>query len=177
MSEVLRTNLERLLAAAGLSLRAAARQTGLDERTLRGILHDRKRPHPQTLHRLAEGLGVSVDELMLEPIAARYRCFDRQTNPAVEAALQEEPQLFVGWTEAEFDELSSHFGAGGALTPAGVRRVAQHLNRKRLLHRKLDLLLESTHAEIVGRILDAMHDEVAICGDDGAESAPVRAKE
>jgi transcriptional regulator with XRE-family HTH domain len=159
-----RENLLRLMAAGGLSLRGAARQTGLDERTIRGITTGNHKPHADTLHRLAEGLGVKVDEFFLDPARLLYRRFDRRTNPLVAEVLEEQPELFDGWTEADFDELHSRVGAGGALTAEGTRAAVQQMNRKRDLHGKLDLLLESSHAELAAEILDVLYEKVVISG-------------
>ena len=155
MSAHARENLARLMAAQGLSLRAAAAQTGLDERTLRGILAGRKKPHARTLNRLAEGLGVKVDEFFVDPSQLVYRRFDRHTNPLVEEVLEARPELFADWSEADFDELHSRVGAGGALTREGAVAAVERMNRKRDLHDKLDLLLESTHAQLAGQIVEA----------------------
>ena len=154
-------NLRRLLSAQRLSVAALAERSGLDPRTIRRLLRDAQRPHEQTVQQLAAALGVEADELFLAPEQLRYRRFDRQTNPLVEEAIKLRPALFADWTDAEFAELSSRFGAGGALTLDGALRAAEQMNRKRELHHKLDLLLESSHAALIGRIVDAMHDEVA----------------
>ena len=113
MSDHTRENLLRLMAAGGWSVRRVAERTGLDERTIRGILSGGNKPHPQTLHRLAEGLGVKVDEFFVDPAQLLYRRFDRQTNPVVAEVIETHGELFDGWTEADFDELHSRVGTGG----------------------------------------------------------------
>jgi transcriptional regulator with XRE-family HTH domain len=120
MPDHARENLLRLMAGGGLSIRGVAERTGLDERTIRGILSAGAKPHAQTLHRLAEGLGVKVDEFFVDPAQLLYRRFDRQTNPVVAEVLEGHGELFDGWTEADFDELHSRVGAGGALTVEGT---------------------------------------------------------
>jgi transcriptional regulator with XRE-family HTH domain len=80
MSDRTHENLLRLMAAGGLSVRRVAEQTGLDERTIRGILNGGNKPHAQTLHRLAEGLAVNIDEFFVDPAQLLYRRFDRQTR-------------------------------------------------------------------------------------------------
>jgi transcriptional regulator with XRE-family HTH domain len=160
MSAHAHENLARLMAVQGLSIRAAAEQTGLDERTIRGILAGSNKPHARTLHRLAEGLGVKVDEFFVDPSQLVYRRFDRQTNPLVEEVLEARPELFADWSEADFAELLSRVGAGGALTREGAVAAVERMNRKRDLHDKLDLLLESTHAQLAGQILEALYEEV-----------------
>ena len=162
MSDHARENLLRLMAAGGWSVRRVADQTGLDERTIRGILSGGNKPHPQTLHRLADGLGVKVDEFFVDPAQLLYRRFDRQTNPVVAEVLETHGKLFEGWTEADFDELHSRVGTGGALTVEGTLKAVGQMNHKRELHEKLDLLLESSHAEVAAGILNVLYEKVVV---------------
>ena len=106
--------------ARQLSLGDVSERTGVDPRTIRGITSGAHRPHPRTLHRLAQGLGVSVDEFFLDPARLIYRRFDRQTNPLAAELIEEQGELFEGWRQCDFDELHSRVGAGGALTRAGA---------------------------------------------------------
>ncbi len=162
MSIYARENLLRLMAARGLTLCGVAEQTGLHVRTIRGILHGDKKPHAQTLHQLAEGLGVAIEELFVDPAQLIYRRFDRRTNPLVAGVIEDHKELFRGWTEADFDELHSRVGAGGALTADGALVAVRQMNRKRELHDKLDLLLESSHAEVAAGILNVLYEKVVI---------------
>ncbi len=162
MPKLARENLLRLMAAAGLSSRQVAQQAGLDVRTVRAVLRGSKSPHPRTLHRLAEGLGVKVDEFFVAPAQLLYRRFDQQTNPMVQEVLDTHGDLFSGWTQADFDELHSRVGTGGPLTREGVVAAVSRMNRKRELFEKLDLLLESGHAQLTGEILDALHAEIVV---------------
>ena len=155
-------NLMRLMAAANLSIYQVAEQTNLDLRTIRSILNGRNRPQTRSLHRLAAGLGVSVDELFVDPARLLHRCFDRQTNPVVDEVVQQHGHLFDHWTEADFDELHSRMGTGGALTREGTLAVVEAMNRKRELHDQLDLLLETGHAEIIAAIITAMYEKVVV---------------
>ena len=162
MSIHARENLLRLMAARGLTMCGVAEQTGLHVRTVRGILRGDKKPHAQTLHRLAEGLGVAVDEFFVDPAQLLYRRFDRQTNPVVAEVIENHRELFHGWSEADFDELHSRVGAGGALTVEGALAAVQQMNRRRELHDKLDLLLESSQAEVAAGILNVLYEEVVV---------------
>ncbi len=153
-------NLQRLMAAEGLSVREVAGLAGLDERTVRAVCSGRRRPRGKTLHRLAEGLGVAADQFFLEPAQLAYRQFDRATNPVVDQMVDQSPELFRDWTEADFDELSSRMGTGGGLTPEGAREAVGHINRKRRLHEKLDLLLETTHADLVGEMIELLYERM-----------------
>ncbi len=156
MGDCTGTNLRRIMARLGLTMGQVVERTGLDRRTVKGILDGHNQPHAQTLHRLAEGLGVAVDELFVNPAQLAYRCFDRQTNPVVAEVVEEHPDLFADWTAAEFDELHSRQGTGGPLTAEGALAVAQQMNRNRQLHEKLALLLETGESELVGQVLEAL---------------------
>lgn len=155
-------NLMRLMAARGLSTSGVAERTGLDVRTIRGVLHGEKNSHPRTLHQLAEGLGVAVDELFVDPTQLLYRRFDRETNPVVSMVIEDHKELFRGWTEFDFDELHSRVGTGGALTVEGTLAAARQMNNRRDLHEKLDVLLESSQAEVTAGILNVMYDKVIV---------------
>jgi len=162
MSDYAGKNLLRLMAGSGLSIQQVAEKTGLDERTIRGILGGTSKPHARTLHRLAEGLGAPVDEFFLDPAQLLYRRFDRQANPVVEEVLQAHRELFTGWAEADFDELHSRVGGGGPLTFEGALSAVRQMNRKRELHEKLDLLLESSQAELIGGIMEVLYDQIVV---------------
>lgn len=154
-------NLRRLMAREGLTLGDVVARSGLDERTIKGILAGVNRPHARTLHRLAAGLGVDPDELFQDPSLLLHRYFDRRTNPLVEEVVEAHPDVFRGWTEGDFDELYSRFGTGGALGSDGVLAAAQTMKRNRETHRKLALLLESSHADLVVDLVEAMFQRIA----------------
>ena len=158
-------NLRRLMARMGISRRNVAERTGLDPRTVRGLLRGEKRTRPETLSRLAEGLGVAVDELFLAPAQLAYQTFDRRTNPVVDEVVADHPELFAGWSEAEFAELTSHFGEGGRLTAEGALTVARRMNHRRELIEKLILLLETSQAETIAGIVEMLYDQVVLRGE------------
>ncbi len=160
MSEYAGQNLLRLMAERGMSIRRVTEATGLDGRTIRAILAGARRAQAQSLHRLAKGLGVPVDEFFLDPSQLLYRRFDRRSNPVIEEVLQTHRKLFAGWNEADFDELHSRVGTGGGLTRDGALSAVRAMNQKRNLHEKLDLLLESSQAELISGIMDVLHKQI-----------------
>lgn len=122
-------------------------------------------PHLATLHRLAKALEIPVswlnaDELPQSfppPLAtADARDFDRQTNPCVEVVSAQFPDVFAGFTAADWDELYSTFGAGGALTEEGVLAAAQVIAGKRETLRRVSLLLETHLAEPTKAMVDSL---------------------
>jgi len=157
-----RENLLRLMAVEGLSLRDVVKRTGLNARTVRGIVRGANRPHARTLHRLAKGLNVHIDEFFVDPAKLLYRRFDRRTNPIVDEIVAEHSDLFQNWTEADFDELHSRVGEGGALTAEGALAAVRMMNEKRDLHEKLDVLLESSQADVAAGLLGLLYEKVAV---------------
>lgn len=158
-------NLRRLIAQQGLTAGQVAAKTGLDRRTVRAVLSGSGKPHLRTIHRLAEGLGVSSDEFYVEPSQLAYRQFDRQTNPVAEEVIQEHPELFENWVLADFDELHSRFGAGGAMTREGVLEAVKAMNQRRIVHEKLAVLLESSNGELARTMIELLYEQTIVHDD------------
>ncbi len=158
------TNLRRLMARFGLSIEQVLEKTGLDERTIKGILGGANKPHARTLHRLATGLGVPTDEFFQDPSLLAHQTFDRQTNPVVEETIRSYPLLFQGWTQLDFDELYSRFGVGGGLTADGAVAAAEAMNAKRQVLAKVSELLETSQAPLVSGFVDLLYQQVIVAG-------------
>ncbi len=150
-------NLRRLMAREGLTLSELVRRSGLNHRTLKDLLAGRQQPQSRTLHRLACSLNVSVDELFQDAALLRHRLFDRHTNPIVEEVVAAAPRMFHGWTEAEFDELYSRFGAGGALDERSALEAAQAMNLRRELLSKVTLLMETDEGELLESMIEVLY--------------------
>ena len=155
-------NLRRLMARRNVSIDSLAADSGVDRRTIAGVLHGRKRPHSRTLHRLATALAVPADEFFQDPSLLAHRAFDRQTNPLVDEVVAERPELFAAWSEADFDELYSRFGTGGALTRTGAIAAAEQINRVRAVQEKVALVLETHEAELLEEFVDLLYRRVAV---------------
>lgn len=155
-------NVRRLMARRGLTLCELVRASGLHERTLKAILSGASKPHARTLHRLAAGLEVSTDELFESSTLAAHQLFDRRTNPLVEEMCENQPELFAGWSDADFEELYSHFGTGGALSTQGATELIAAMNAKRATHHKVALLLESSEASVLIGMVDLLYQRIAV---------------
>jgi len=164
MADYVAENLLRVMAAQGLSLGQVAQRADVDQRTVRAILGGTNKPHARTLHRLAKGLAVSIDEFFLDPSQLLRRSSDRQTNPAVEEVIQAHQELFDGWSEADFDELYGRIHPDEGPTAEATLAAVGEMNRKRELHEKLDLLMESSQAELIGGMIDLAHGQVVGSG-------------
>jgi len=151
------TNIRRLMARDGLTFDDVVQATGLDERTLRGLVRGTNRPHARTLHKLTTGWGISIDELFQPSALAAQRSFDRATNSLVDEVIGAHPEIFTQWSEAEFDELFSRFGTGGALNEAGVLAAAEAMNDRRALLKQVCIVLESSEAELLAQLVELLY--------------------
>ena len=133
--------------------------TGLDQRTIRSLLEGASRPHARTLHRLAEGLGVSTDELFRDPYQTSHS-FDRATNPVVAETIDLHPDLFAHWNSAEFDELYSRMAVGGELTQEGTLAAAAEMNDRQELMYQVAVILESDKAHLMQEFTNMLFNQV-----------------
>ena len=155
-------NVRRIMAQLNMTQSQAAAATGLDERTLRSILHGDTQPHARTLHRLAEGLGVEVDELFHDPSlfvddSSASAAFDRATNPIAAEVVENHPKLFEHWAAADFDELFSRMAVGGELTEAGTLAAARAMNERRELMRQAAVVLESSEGDLLREFIQMLY--------------------
>ncbi len=160
------SNLRRLMARFDLKIGDVIEQTGLDARTIKGVLNGRNQPQSHTLHKLAIGLNVSTDELFQDPSLLAHRAFDRETNPVVDEVIAARPELFEDWTEADYDELYSRFGTGGELTVQGTIQAAQQSNVRRALYEKVAILLETSEGDLLRDFVNLLYDRVVLTDDD-----------
>jgi transcriptional regulator with XRE-family HTH domain len=150
-------NLRRLMARHALTFDDVVAASGLDERTLRAIARGTNNPHARTLHKLANGLGVDIDELFRPPGRFAPRGFDRATNTLVDGVVKRHAHVFQNWSAADFDELYSRFGTGGQLTESGVLAAAEAMNAKRDLLRQVSVILESSEAELLEEFVELLY--------------------
>lgn len=163
MTTDISVNLRRLMAKFNMTAKDVSEACDIDLRTVSALTTGKNsKPHARTLYKLASGLGIATDELFQNPSVIGHRLVDRKTNPVVETVIEEHPLLFDGWSEEEFDELYSRVGTGGALTHEGARRAAEEMNNKREVHYRVDLLLESTHADVLTGFIDLLYQNTVV---------------
>jgi transcriptional regulator with XRE-family HTH domain len=162
---IVATNLRRLMARDGLTFEEVVQASGLDERTVRGVVRGTLHSHARTLHKLAAGLGVSVDELFLPVGRSPARRFDRATNTLVQSVVAAHPDRFRNWSDADFDELYSRFGTGGQLTEAGVLAAADAANAKREVMRQVAVICETSEAKLLAEFVEMLYRRATDKGD------------
>ena len=150
------TNVRRLMARLDMTFDDVVQATGLDQRTVRSLLHGNTRPHARTLYKLAEGLGVATDVLFQDPYQAGRAAFDRATNPGVAEVMEARPELFEKWSQSDFDELFSRMGVGGQLTESGAVAAAEAINARRELLYQVQVILESSEADLMQAFVELL---------------------
>jgi transcriptional regulator with XRE-family HTH domain len=156
-AQAIAANVRRLMARDGLTFTDVVEMTGLDERTIRGLVRGASNPHARTLHKFVRGLGVSIDELFQPAELLGRQAFDRATNPVVQSVVSQNADLFDAWSEIDFDELYSQFGAGGPLTDEGVVAAAEAINAKRALLRQVSVILETNESELLADFIKLLY--------------------
>ena len=153
-------NLRRIMVRDDLTFDEVVSACELDGRTLRSLASGVSHPHARTLHKLAQGLGIAIDELF-QPVTRTAPCqFDRATNSLVDSCVAQHPAAFRNWTPTDFDELYSRFGTGGQLTEEGILAAAEATNRKRELWREMSVILESSEADLLSQFVHMLHHRV-----------------
>ena len=147
-------NVRRLMARLNMTQGEVVQATGLDERTVRSMLQGVTRPHARTLHKLADGLGVSTDELFQDPYQTADTglapaTFDQATNPIAAEVVDAHPELFEHWAAADFNELFSRMAVGGELTETGTLTVVEAMNERRELMYQVAVVMESSEADLM----------------------------
>lgn len=106
-AEAIAANLRRLRAAKGITQQQAAEAAGISKGAYRNIESRKSVPRVDTLHRLAEALGVRIQELVTpapELRGVRFRSFKKLRT-------REEILVAVGRWLADFNQLEELLGA------------------------------------------------------------------
>jgi transcriptional regulator with XRE-family HTH domain len=150
----------------GWTMSELVRRTRINRGTLYRLARGQtEHPQMKTIQALARAFEVPPSSLLeaesagsphTRPLTAAQR-FDRATNPVVAEVVDEQPDLFAGWTDEDLDELYSTFGIGGQLTRSGVVEAAESINHKRETIRKLHVVLETSLRDQAVDLVDALY--------------------
>lgn len=154
-------------ARKGWDLGELAERANISRTTLYHLLEGHTdNPRLATLNRLADSLGIGVDELLGNGSPPRNgtdrvaQAIDSAANPAVDEVARERPDLFHNWEPEDWAELRSMFGTGGGLNAGGVVRAADTINRRRDAVRKLRIVLETHLSDVAIGLVDTLYDLV-----------------
>ena len=149
-------NLRRLMAAKNLTLAEVARRSGLDVRTINGILNNpQARPHARTLHKLARGLRVPVEELFQAPPQLIQHPQKAVSHPGIRRLIQERPDLFDGWEPSDFARLETLCEEQRVRQAGQVIQLAALVNRMRQLSSGILRILASPYGPLFVQTVNA----------------------
>jgi transcriptional regulator with XRE-family HTH domain len=162
LAQVSRTTLAHLEAdkttAQGATLSRLAAALNLPLATL--VTGEGYLPDPATLPKVDTGSNAgSIEPSQLA--AARFQ-FDSTGNPAVDRLAHRRPDLFVGWSPQEWDELVSAFGSGGELTDSGAEELAESINQNMTTLYQLRVVLGTHLRDVARKLIATLHDEVQV---------------
>ena len=101
----LAVNLRRLMADSGMTTVDLVKWSGVDERTIRGVLRGTAKPHARTIHRLARALQVDAAKLLDDDSHAAA------VRQRLETFVAQRPHLFAGWSPLDVRKLLAASGA------------------------------------------------------------------
>jgi transcriptional regulator with XRE-family HTH domain len=162
----------RLVAERGWNQDEFARRAGIHRTTARGILtHPEREPRNQTLRQCADALNLTVHELVavpLEKLLPRARAIagtpaappDFSSQPLLQTWLTRNPDRAALLTPAELEELLSLQGTGGPMTLPGVEHFVEIIERKRELHRRLEVIAGTEYLDLVEQVVELVYAKI-----------------
>ena len=141
--------------------------TGIAPQTLRnyGSQGISRTSRPDRINKIAAALDLQPEQLFQRPASAvdPHRV-DQISNPSVTEVLEAYPELRKRLGASGVRELYSIRGVGGAQTSEGVLHNARRILWRRELLRKCEIVLDSSHAEAVARVIELAFNDLAIPG-------------
>src|SRR5215211_561534 len=93
MQGSLAERLRILRAREGLTLTEASERIGITRHTLSSLERGGQEPHYPTLHKIADGYGIAVEDLLEKPVSAG----ELKDGPSSLKELHEEGELETDW--------------------------------------------------------------------------------
>jgi len=97
------------------------------------------------------GIGAAM-EILGSPV-------DDATNPVIDEVRASNPKLFRGFTDADWMELKSIHGSGGALTAEGVIAEANRINAARKVRERFEVLMHTDCSAELTSFIDYLYEK------------------
>jgi transcriptional regulator with XRE-family HTH domain len=182
------SKIARLVEERGWNLEEFARNAKLNRLTVRQIILDGKRRlRNATVSACAQALGLSVNELRMQPLERLLermrplgapgnpdtlrRLYERATQPELVAWIERNPDAAAKLTDDEMDELLSLQGTGGPLTRFGLQHFLHLLERRRQLRFKMEAVAGTEYLDLLEKLVDLLYDRIQPYRDRGVGPA------
>lgn len=165
----------RLVKERGWSIDAFAKNAELNRLTIRAIFVGPPRKlHNATVSACARALGLSVNDLLTQPIekllpkmrlplpareSARV-LYEQATQPELLAWLQNHPERAADMSPEEIDELLSLQGTGGPLTEFGVAHFVEQIERRRKILEQAAVIAGTEYVDLLEQFVGLLYEKI-----------------
>ncbi|MBI2805284.1 MAG: helix-turn-helix transcriptional regulator [Planctomycetes bacterium] len=171
----LRAKIVALVKERGWHQEEFARNADLNRLTVRSIFRGPPRKlHNATVQSCARALGVSVHDLLTQPIEKllpRMRValpvndqarvlYEQATQPELLAWLERNPDRAAQLSPQEIDELLSLQGTGGPLTEFGVAHHVEQIERRRRILEHVAVIAATEHVDLLEQFVRILYERI-----------------
>lgn len=165
----------RLAQERGWSQDEFARNADLNRLTIRGIFQGTARkPHNATIQACARALGVSVNDLLTQPLekllpkmrvpleneASLRVLYEHATQPELLQWLHDHRDRAGRLSLGEIDELLSLQGTGGPLTAFGVEHFVGEIERRRKILEQAAVIAGTEYVDLLEQFVKVLYEKV-----------------
>jgi transcriptional regulator with XRE-family HTH domain len=165
----------RLVQERGWNQEQFARYADLNRLTVRSILNDSARKlHNATVQACARALGVSVQDLLTQPIEnllPRMRVpiapteslrilYEHATQPELLEWMKNHPERTAELSASDVDELLSLQGTGGPLTTEGVEHHVKEIERRRKILDEAAVVAGTEYIELLEQFVHVLYEKI-----------------
>ena len=169
------TKIARLVQERGWSCEQFARVAELNRLTVRSLFQNGARKlHNATVSACARALGVSVNDLLTQPLEKllpRMRLplppteslrvlYEQATQPELLAWVEANPDRAASLQPDEIDELLSLQGTGGPLTAFGVAHYVEQIERRRKILEQAAIVCGTEYVDLLEQFIEVLYDKV-----------------
>ena len=179
----------RLVQECGWNQEEFARIADLNRLTVRSIFQGgERRLHNATVSACAQALGLSVNDLRVQPLErllprvknrpspARESLrllYEKATQPELLAWAERNPERAARLTPEEVDELLSLQGTGGPLTAFGVAHFVELIERKRRLLEQVAVIAGTEYIDMLEQFVGLLYEKIQPYRDRALDSPAV----
>jgi transcriptional regulator with XRE-family HTH domain len=178
----------RLVQERGWNQEEFARFADLNRLTVRSLFQNPSRKlHNATVGACARALGVSVNDLLTQPLEKllpRMRSplppkeslrvlYEQATQPELLAWLERHPERAAQLTPDEIDELLSLQGTGGPLTEFGVAHFVDQIERRRKILEQAAIVAGTEYVDLLEQFIGVLYDKIQPYRDRRTPQPPV----
>lgn len=174
----------RLLQERGWNQEQFARYADLNRLTVRSILNDPARKlHNATVQACARALGISVHDLLTQPIEKllpKMRVpiaptenlrvlYEHATQPELLEWMNNHPERTAELSAIEIDELLSLQGTGGPLTTEGVEHHVKEIERRRRILEEAAVIAGTEYVDLLEQFVRVLYEKIQPYRERGAK--------